>query len=154
WPIVGDRIYKFLNLASTNIEEAATQFMPLLKPLAGKLLLLAANAGVATVMFFASLVIAGFMFAPAPTLVGRLSRFFRRLVPGHGDDYLALAGATIRTVSRGVVGISALQALLAGVGFAVAGVPGTSLLTSAVLILGIVQIGAGVVVIPVIIWCW
>ena len=154
WPIIGDRIYAFLTLASTNIDAAIAQFLPLLKPLAGNLLLLAANAGIATVMFFASLVIAGFLFAPAPMLIGRLSRLFRRLMPERGDEFLALAAATIRTVSRGVVGISALQALLAGVGLALAGVPGASLLTSGVLVLGIIQIGAGIILIPVTIWCW
>jgi predicted PurR-regulated permease PerM len=154
WPIFGDRIYAFLTLASTNIETAIAQFLPLLKPLAGNMLLLAANAGIATVMFFASVVIAGFLFAPAPTLIGRFSRLLRRLMPERGDEFVALAGATIRTVSRGVVGISALQALLAGVGLAVAGVPGASLLTSGVLILGIIQIGAGIILIPVTVWCW
>src|SRR5262249_19587743 len=51
-------------------------------------------------------------------------------------------------------GISVLQALLAGIGLLVAGVPGASLITSAVLILGIIQIGPSVVLIPVVIWSW
>jgi predicted PurR-regulated permease PerM len=57
-------------------------------------------------------------------------------------------------VSRGVIGISALQALLAGLGLMVAGIPGASLITSAVLILGIIQIGPSIILIPVIIWSW
>jgi predicted PurR-regulated permease PerM len=77
-----------------------------------------------------------------------------RLALRRGEEFVSLAGATIRTVSRGVVGISALQALLTGIGLAVAHVPGTSLLTSAVLILGIIQIGAGIILIPLIIWAW
>ena len=47
-----------------------------------------------------------------------------------------------------------LQALLAGVGFSAAGIPGASLMTSAVLILGIIQIGPTVLIAPVIIWSW
>jgi len=65
-----------------------------------------------------------------------------------------LAGATIRAVSRGVIGISALQAFLAGLGLTAAGIPGASLITSAVLILGIIQIGPSIVLIPLIIWSW
>jgi predicted PurR-regulated permease PerM len=57
-------------------------------------------------------------------------------------------------VSRGVIGISALQALLAGLGLMVAGIPGASLITSAVLVLGIIQIGPSIILIPVIIWSW
>jgi predicted PurR-regulated permease PerM len=154
WPIIGARIYDTLLLASNNLEAAVAQFAPLLKPLAGSLLLLAANAGLATVMFFASLVIAGFFFVPGPALVGHLRRILHRLQPRHGEDFVMLAGATIRSVSRGVVGVSALQALLIGVGLTVAGVPGTSLITSAALILGIVQIGAGIILIPVLVWSW
>jgi predicted PurR-regulated permease PerM len=40
------------------------------------------------------------------------------------------------------------------VGLVVAGIPGASLITSAVLILGIIQIGPSIVLIPVIIWSW
>ena len=36
----------------------------------------------------------------------------------------------------------------------VAGIPGDSLITFAVLILGIIQIGPSIVLIPLIIWCW
>jgi len=65
-----------------------------------------------------------------------------------------LAAGTIRTVARGVIGISALQAVLAGIGLAIAGVPGATLITSAVLVFGIIQIGPSVVLIPVIVWSW
>ncbi len=57
-------------------------------------------------------------------------------------------------VSRGVIGISALQAFLVALGLMVAGIPGASLITSAVLILGIIQIGPSIVLIPLIIWSW
>lgn len=78
----------------------------------------------------------------------------RRLAAERGEEFVNLAGATIRTVSRGVIGISALQAMLAGIGLAMANFPGTSFITSGVLILGIIQIGPAVILIPVIIWAW
>jgi predicted PurR-regulated permease PerM len=154
WPIVGPRLFQFLSRASGNIEAAVAEVMPLLKPLAGHLLSVAASAGVSTLMFFASIIVAGFLLVAGPVLIPRIRRLGLRLLPGRGDEFVDLAGDTIRTISRGVVGISALQALLAGLGLAVAGVPGVSLITSAVLILGIIQIGAGVVVVPVLIWVW
>ena len=55
---------------------------------------------------------------------------------------------------RSVIGISVLQALLAGIGLMVAGVPQASLITFAVLILGIIQVGPSVVIVPLIIWSW
>jgi predicted PurR-regulated permease PerM len=80
--------------------------------------------------------------------------FSRRLNSLHGEEFVIQAGATIRAISRGVIGISVLQALLAGIGLVAAGIPQASLITFAVLVLGIVQIGPSIVIIPVIVWSW
>ena len=154
WPLVGEPIYQFWELASTNLREAFAKIAPHLKPLGGILLGVAAETGTGMLKFFAAIIVAGFLFAPAPTLVETLRTFARRLLSDRGEEFVALAGATIRAVSRGVIGISVLQALLAGIGLTVAGVPGASLLTSAVLILGIIQIGPTVVLAPLVIWSW
>jgi AI-2E family transporter len=67
---------------------------------------------------------------------------------------LQLVGSTIRNVARGVVGIALLQAMLAGIGFVVAGIPAAGLFTFLALLLGIVQIGPSILIIPIIIWSW
>ena len=67
---------------------------------------------------------------------------------------MALAGATIRTVAQGVIGVAVLQSLFAGAGLKVAGVPHAGVLAFAVLVLGIVQIGSAPILFPVIIWVW
>jgi predicted PurR-regulated permease PerM len=154
WPLVGEPIYQFWDLASTNLRGALAKIVPHLKPLGTILLNVAAETGMGTIKFFAAIIVAGFLFAPAPWLVEAVRTLARRLLSERGEEFVALAGATIRAVSRGVIGISVLQALLAGIGLMVAGVPGASLITSAVLILGIVQIGPSVVLVPLVIWSW
>jgi len=154
WPLIGGEVYAYWDLASTNLGAALAKIAPALKPLGSTLLGVAANAGIAIASFLAAIFVAGFLFAPAATLVDAVNKFARRLGPRRGEELVKLAGATIRAVSRGVVGISALQAVLAGLGLIVAGVPGASLITSAVLILGIIQIGPIVVLLPVVIWAW
>ena len=154
WPIVGEPIYQFWNLASTNLRAAFAQIAPQLKPFAGILLQIAAGAGTGAIKFFIAIVVAGFLFSPAPSLVDAITLLSRRLASGRGEKFVQLAGATIRAVSRGVIGISALQAFLAGLGLMAAGIPSASLITSAVLVLGIVQIGPSIVLIPLIIWSW
>ena len=154
WPIVGDSIYQFWDLASTNFHAALAKIAPQLKPLGSILLRIAEGAGTGVIKFFAAIVVAGFLFSPAPSLVGAATLLSRRLASGRGEKFVELAGATIRAVSRGVIGISALQAFLAGLGLVVAGIPAASLITSAVLILGIMQIGPSIVLIPLIIWSW
>jgi predicted PurR-regulated permease PerM len=154
WPLIGDQLYDFWMLASTNLKAAAAKIAPQLKPLGNSLLHTVAGTGTAMIKFLIAIVMAGFLLAPGPALVGATKRVASRLFVQRGDAFVDLAGATIRTVARGVIGISALQALLAGLGLLAAGVPGASLITSAALILGIIQIGAGVVLLPVVIWAW
>ena len=154
WPLIGDQIYQFWELASSNLQEAAVKIAPYLKPVGASLLTIAAGAGTGAIKFFIAIIIAGFLYAPAPSLMNVIRTFSRRLASGRGEEFVQLAGATIRAVSRGVIGISALQAFFAGLGLMLAGIPGASLITSAVLILGIIQIGPSIVLIPVIIWSW
>ena len=87
-------------------------------------------------------------------LVDAATVFLHRRVSQRGNEFMQLAGATIRNVSQGVIGVSLLQALLAGIGLMAAGVPGASLIAFGVLVLGIIQIGPTVIIIPVIIWSW
>jgi predicted PurR-regulated permease PerM len=53
-----------------------------------------------------------------------------------------------------VIGVAVVQALLAGIGFKMAGIPSAGLLAFAVMLLSIVQIGAGIVLFPALIWIW
>jgi predicted PurR-regulated permease PerM len=154
WPLIGDAVYQFWDLASTNIGAALAKLLPQLKPLGSSLLRTGADTGIGMVKFLASIIIAGFLFVPAPSLADAIKKLARRLNSARGEEFVIQAGATIRAVSRGVIGISVLQALLAGIGLMVAGIPQASLITFAVLICGIIQIGPSIVLIPVIIWSW
>jgi predicted PurR-regulated permease PerM len=154
WPLVGNPIYQFWDLASTNWREALGRAAPYLKPLGGSLLHIATEAGTGALQFLIALIVAGFLFSPGPMLLNAVNNFARRLASERGEEFVQIAGATIRAVARGVIGISALQAFLAGIGFVAAGIPAASLLTSAVLILGIIQIGPSILIIPLIIWAW
>lgn len=154
WPVVGEPIYQFWELASNNLNAALIKIAPQLKPIGGSLLHIAAEAGTGALKFFIAIILAGFLFSPAPALAGHLRKFARRVASERGEEFIQLAGNTIRAVSRGVIGISALQAFLAGIGFMAAGIPGATLLTSAVLVLGIIQIGPSILIVPIIIWTW
>ena len=154
WPLIGEPLFQFWALASTNLSGAIVKVAPHLKPLGGTLLGAAGSIGAAMLQFFASVILAGFLLSPGPILVGAVGNFLHRRVSRRGNDFMQMAGATIRNVSQGVIGVSLLQALLASFGLTVAGVPGASLIAFCVLILGIIQIGPSVILIPVIIWSW
>src|SRR5438046_3919079 len=79
WPFIGDSIYQFWDLASTNFQAALAKTTPLLKPLGDTLLGLAEGAGIGVIKFFVAIVIAGFLFSPAPSLVNAITLFSHRL---------------------------------------------------------------------------
>lgn len=154
WPLIGQPIYQFWELASTNLQAAVTKVAPQLRPVGSSLLAIAAGAGTGALQFVIGLIVAGFLFAPAPALVDGMKQLSRRLASHQGETFVQIATATIRAVSRGVIGVAALQAFLIGIGLVAAGIPAASLLTLAALVLGIIQIGPTIVVLPVIIWAW
>jgi predicted PurR-regulated permease PerM len=154
FPLIGTTLHEFWQTASDNLQAALRQIAPYLKPLAGPILSIAGDAGSGTIKFLVSVVISGFLFSPGPQLVTSIRSVLLRIVPDRSADFLALAGATIRTVAQGVIGIAVLQALLAGIVLTIAGVPHAGVLAFAVLILGIIQIGASPILIPVAIWVW
>lgn len=154
WPLIGAQLYELWEQASTNLRAALQQIAPHLKPFAGTLLGLAGDAGVGAIKFLLSIAIAGVILPYGPQLVAAGRALLARIVPEQSEHFLDLAGATIRAVSQGVIGIAVIQALLAGVGFKLAGIPIAGLLALLVLLLSIVQIGAAIIMIPVIVWIW
>jgi predicted PurR-regulated permease PerM len=53
-----------------------------------------------------------------------------------------------------LIGIAILQALSAGIGLLFAGVPAAGLFSFLVLLLGILQIGPSLILVPLIVWSW
>jgi predicted PurR-regulated permease PerM len=154
WPVIGATLHEYWQMASVNLESAFKEVAPYLKPLAGPVLAIAGSAGTGTLMFLAAVVISGFLFPYGPPLAAASHRALTRIVADRSESFLALAGATIRTVLQGVIGVAAIQALLGGIVLKIAGVPNASVLAFAILVLGIIQIGALPILIPVVIWTW
>jgi predicted PurR-regulated permease PerM len=154
WPVIGPELYELWDQASTNLRSVLRDVAPHLKTFATILLGLAGDAGLGTIKFLVSIVVAGVIFPYGPQLVAAGRGFLSRIVPEQSEHFLDLAGATIRAVSQGVIGVAIVQSLLAGIGFKLAGIPSAGLLAFLVLLLSIVQIGATIVILPVIIWIW
>lgn len=154
WPLVGERIFDAWDLASSNLAEALKKLAPYAKPWLIWLLGVARSAGGEILKIVAAIILAGFLFIPGPRMVVNMRAFLAHVVPERSEEFVMLAGETIRSVSRGVIGIAMLQSLLAGLGFMVADVPGAGLFTFLVLVSGIAQVGSAIFLIPLIIWFW
>lgn len=154
WPIVGKQLDDAWTLAAGNLGEAVRHYGPAVLPADGTVLAKVAAIGADVLKFVVSVVIAGFLFLPGPRLAASVRAFASRLIAPRGAHFVDLAGATIRNVSRGVIGVALLQALLAGGILYVAGIPGAGLIAFLVLLLCIVQIGPAPVLLPVLVWIW
>jgi predicted PurR-regulated permease PerM len=152
WPLVGTKTYDLWSLASTNLTAAVTKLGPVLRPLSTRLLYFAGSAGLSVFKFVVSIIVAGFLFKPGPALVETVGSVFRRLTAEHGDEYVRMVGFSVRNLARGVIGVAALQSPLVGLGLIVAGIPGAGLISLFVLVLGIIQIGSAIIIVPVVIW--
>ena len=112
WPLIGEPVYQFWTLASTNLQAALVKIAPQLRPVGSGLLLVAAEAGTGALQFLIALIVAGFLYSPAPALVDAMKRFSHRLASQQGETFVQIVGATIRAVARGVIGVAALQTFL------------------------------------------
>jgi predicted PurR-regulated permease PerM len=154
YALIGPQLHHLWSQAAANFKTVLTEAMPALKAVAGTLLELAQRAFWGLLEFLASIVVAGFLFPRAPSLVEVLNTFLTRILSERGREMVHLAGATIRAVSRGIIGIALMQAVLAGVGFLAAGIRDASVLAFIALLLGILQIGPSVLILPIVVWSW
>jgi predicted PurR-regulated permease PerM len=153
-PVVGARIAEAWQGMAPSLESLAKEFGPYLVDVGGWLLR-AIGAQLGAALFFAlAILLAGVLMVVGPPAVLWLRQLAERVIGGRGTEFVHIAGATIRNVARGVIGVALIQSLLTGVGFMIAGVPGAGLITLAALVLSIVQIGAWPVVYPMLIWVW
>ncbi len=150
WPLIGESLYDFWNLAATNIEAAVNKVGPQLKGLGSWLLATAAGIGSSVVQFVISIIIAGVFLVTASKGAQAVDAIATRLAGADGPGLAKLSRDTIRSVAQGVLGVALIQAVLAGIGLMVMGVPGAGLWALLVLIIAIVQLPPILILGPII----
>ena len=155
WPLVGKKIHAFWQQAHDDLPALVRSLQPKIGELAKEALAMVASIGGAILQFVAAFIIAAILmvFGEAG---GRGSRAIFTRVAGadRGEAFTTLSVATIRAVAQGVVGVAFIQAILVGLCLLVAGIPWAGVLALVVLVLGIAQIPAALVTLPVIGWIW
>jgi predicted PurR-regulated permease PerM len=114
----------------------------------------AGTLGSMLVQFLLTVVIAAVLFSSGETAARGVKRFARRLAGQHGEDAAILAAKTIRGVALGIVLTALIQSLLAGAGFAVAGVPAAVLLAAVIFIFALAQLPPFLVMAPAVVWLY
>jgi predicted PurR-regulated permease PerM len=112
------------------------------------------SLGLLLVQFLLTLALAAVMYAKGETAAAGLLRFGRHLAGEAGDHVVRLAAQAIRGVALGVIVTALVQAGLAGLGLAIAGVPFAALLAVVACVLCIAQLGPALVLAPSVAWLY
>jgi len=141
-PLIGDSL---VTLWST-VHEQGTALLASARPYIGQvgnwLLVRSARIGGGMLELALSLVLVFFFYRDGPRLAAFVHSLLDRLIGGErADHYLELVAGTVQRVVNGVIGTAAAQAVLAYVGFSIAGVP-------AALVLGLLTFAFSFVMVP------
>jgi predicted PurR-regulated permease PerM len=155
WPAVGPMVFKYWQSAHQDLPELLAAYEEQVRGFLGWVLSTTTGLIQSTFLFIASIIIAAVLMAYGKSAVPAMQRILRTVV-GHerGDAVFALSGATVRSVASGVIGVAFIQALLLGIGFLMAGLPAAGLLALITLFIGILQLPALIISLPVIGFIW
>ena len=155
WPIVGKRVHRLWSQAHSDLPAVVQSLQPKLGDLAKHALGIVAGIGGMLLLFLVSFIIAGIIMAFGQAGARSTASIFDRIVgTGQGEEFAQLSTATIRAVALGVLGVAFIQAIVVGLVLMIAGVPFAGVLALIVLILGIAQVPALLVTLPVIVYIW
>lgn len=110
--------------------------------------------GNGVVLVMVSAFLAFFLLRDADLLAERIGMLVDRLTAGRGKRLMQVAGVTVKGVIYGILGTALVQALVAGVGFWIAGVPGAVLLGVLTFFVAVIPFGPPVVWVPAAFWLY
>ena len=151
WPIIGAPLNRLWSQASRDLSEAVRSFAPQIKAVVPGLLSASAGIVLTILQFALAIVVAGVLLANAQAAYEVTCSLCNRLFGDKGPEFQQLIGATIRSVTNGILGVALIQSVLACVGFLVAGLPGAGLWAVAFLIAAVLQVGM-LILIPAVIY--
>lgn len=152
WPIIGDKVFSLWQQSSENLAGVVEHFQDQIITFSSYLLSAIGGFGMGMAQFLFSIIIAGVFIASRENLIERTKQLTIKLAGENGQHYIPMIGATIRSISQGVLGVAVIQGVLSYIGFALAGVPGAEFWAMAVAVVAIIQLPPLLIMIPVMIY--
>lgn len=141
-PLVGAKATsQWQQIAELSREELATRLSPYLGGVVRWVAQQIGGLGMLLGQIVLTVLISAVLYATGESAAAMALRFGARLAGEQGEQAIRLAGQAIYGVALGVVLTAFVQAVLAGIGLAVAGVPFAVMLTAVMFISAIVQVG-------------
>jgi predicted PurR-regulated permease PerM len=151
-PLVGQRAHDYWQSLSADSDKLLHEAQKLLEPMGGWLLKIGWVLGNGIIELALSIFIAFFLFRDGASAAERLTNAVERIGGERGKHLLTVAGNTVRGVVYGILGTALVQALIAGVGFWIAGVPAAGLLALLTFFLSVLPVGPPLVWVPAALW--
>ncbi len=145
-PLVGEPLDAYWRKLAANHAELAQLGRQLFEPTRKFLTAAATLIGQGLLELTLVVLIAFFFYRDGHLLGSRLELFAQRIGGELGSRMLALARSTVMGVMIGIIGTALAQALVALIGFLIAGVPAALLLAAATFFLSMIPVG------PPLIW--
>lgn len=149
WPVIGNPLFELLQNFSGSATVIFQKYQSQILEIAKVVLMSIIGSGLGFLQVIFSIVIAGVLLSTNGT-VEITEIIFKRMVGARGKEFVQLTSSTIRNVVKGVLGVAVIQSFLAGLGFFMAGVPHAGIWGVITLVLSIIQLGPGLVILPVI----
>jgi predicted PurR-regulated permease PerM len=153
-PFVGQRIATQWQALAAEPGTVAARLEPYARVIGLFVLGLVGGVAAMAVQFLLIVLVSAILYARGEAAADFVCRFAYRLAGARGERAVGLAGRAIRGVALGIVVTALLQALLAGIGLGVAGVPFAAVLTALIIMLSIAQIGPLPVLVPAVVWLY
>jgi predicted PurR-regulated permease PerM len=151
-PVVGARLSERWQQIATDGASFTAALTPYLAGMRSGLLAAGASVGGGIASLLLSLIFACFLYGNGAALARRLDTALERIGGARAHHLAGVASSTVRSVVYGLLGANLIQAVIAAVGFVVAGVPGAVLLGMMSFFFLIVPFASNVLWIPAAIW--
>jgi predicted PurR-regulated permease PerM len=154
-PLVGARIQEFWNdLIQGGAGFAEFVRSRLAAPLGQWLLTLGAATGAGLLQLALSIIFSFFFYIGGHVALEWLLGGVRRIAGERGPYLLQLAGGTVKGVVYGILGTALVQAVLAGFGYWLAGVPGAGIWILVTFFLSVIPMAPAIIWVPAAIWLY
>jgi predicted PurR-regulated permease PerM len=151
-PFVGSRAVDYWQSLATDSSKLAAEARRLIAPASAFLLMIGKMLVSGLLELTLSILIAFFLFRDGESAAERFGMMVERVADERGRRLLNLATSTVRGVVYGILGTALVQAIMAGIGYVIAGVPGAGMLALLTFFLSVVPIGPPLIWVPAALW--
>ena len=151
-PVVGPKAAAYWESLAQDSAKVLPAVRKYIEPVSAWLLRMGLGMGRGVLQLALSIMAAFFLFRDGVAAAEHAGNAVERIAGERGRRLLSQAGDTVRGVVYGILGTALAQAIVAAIGFLIAGVPGAALLALFTFFLSVIPGGPPLVWLPAAIW--